>query len=365
MINHNSNKLLVLILALASVTLSHGPDCMHDALQTKPVTVPQVRVTPTKRTIPDTIYSQPMAFYTDYANVEDDDYSCYSVGDVIDYADDPSKSHTCEEEDILTSQGLRNIKDMMDIATELFGNTLSVLPIDGLNVKNDASAENRCDVKFSPVFDNLIPDVNFVIIVTARPISENSVLAYSTFCQEDDFKRPTVGVINFSPAKLRTGKLNFLSQVGVVTHELCHALGFSSSKFGAGGGFIEVNSDGTDYTDISPDDIKGTFNGPQGNSVTMITTDYVKLAARSHFDCDTLSGAELENDGATGAFTAHWEKRLFHNEFMTATETVIPIYSILTFALFEDMGWYKTYNTSYLSTLVWGRFMYSIPSLYY
>ena len=37
----------------------------------------------------------------------------------------------------------------------------------------------------------------------------------------------------------------------------------------------------------------------------------VQREARSHFGCDTLEGAEIENQGGSGTAGSHWEKRLF------------------------------------------------------
>ena len=37
----------------------------------------------------------------------------------------------------------------------------------------------------------------------------------------------------------------------------------------------------------------------------------VQREARSHFGCDTLEGAEIEDQGGSGTADSHWEKRLF------------------------------------------------------
>ncbi len=35
---------------------------------------------------------------------------------------------------------------------------------------------------------------------------------------------------------------------------------------------------------------------------------------RAHFNCSTLEGAYLENEGGPGSFGAHFERRVFFNE---------------------------------------------------
>jgi len=47
------------------------------------------------------------------------------------------------------------------------------------------------------------------------------------------------------------------------------------------------------------------------HTVEMFVTPRVMREARAHFGCDTLEGAELENQGEMGTRTTHWEKRLF------------------------------------------------------
>ena len=45
--------------------------------------------------------------------------------------------------------------------------------------------------------------------------------------------------------------------------------------------------------------------------VQVVVTPKVKEEVRKHYGCDTLSGAELEDQGEEGTALTHWEKRLF------------------------------------------------------
>lgn len=45
--------------------------------------------------------------------------------------------------------------------------------------------------------------------------------------------------------------------------------------------------------------------------VTSVVTPRVTSAVREHFQCNTLAGAELEDDGGDGTAGSHWEQRLF------------------------------------------------------
>ena len=45
--------------------------------------------------------------------------------------------------------------------------------------------------------------------------------------------------------------------------------------------------------------------------VQVVVTPKVREEVRKHYGCDTLSGAELEDQGEEGTALTHWEKRLF------------------------------------------------------
>ena len=83
-------------------------------------------------------------------------------------------------------------------------------------------------------------------------------------------------------------------------------------------------------------------------------TPRVVTEVRSHFNCTTLEGAEIENQGRMGQRQTHWEKRLYENEAMTGTFTHNPVFSRITLALMEDTGWYKA-NYDMAESLDWGR----------
>lgn len=45
--------------------------------------------------------------------------------------------------------------------------------------------------------------------------------------------------------------------------------------------------------------------------VQVVVTPRVREEVRKHYGCETLSGAELEDQGEEGTALTHWEKRLF------------------------------------------------------
>ena len=97
-----------------------------------------------------------------------------------------------------------------------------------------------------------------------------------------------------------------------------------------------------------------TRSGAMQHNVYMMVTPRVKEEAQRHFNCSTLEGAELENQGGEGTALAHWEKRLFENEAMTGVFTQNTVFSRVTLALMEDTGWYLV-NYEMADPLRWGR----------
>lgn len=50
----------------------------------------------------------------------------------------------------------------------------------------------------------------------------------------------------------------------------------------------------------------------------------------------------MEDDGGPGTKNAHFERRLLYNEVMTGSDMAGEfIFSIFTFKILEDSGWYR------------------------
>ncbi|KAK5983806.1 Leishmanolysin peptidase [Trichostrongylus colubriformis] len=97
-----------------------------------------------------------------------------------------------------------------------------------------------------------------------------------------------------------------------------------------------------------------TRRGAINHDVYMIVTPKVREEARKFFNCPTLEGAEIENQGGAGTRGAHWEKRVLENEAMTGVTTQVYAISRITFALFEDSGWYQM-DYDKADNMTWGK----------
>lgn len=201
-----------------------------------------------------------------------------------------------------------------------------------------------------------------------------NAVAYASYCQQEHaLDRPVAGFANICPNRLDTDPRHYPNLLSTVKHEIFHALGFSAGLFA-----FYRNENGVPYTPrekhgLPPYNEKyglyqwnskivkkverknwATRHGDITHQVQMIVTPRVKREVRRHFNCPSLEGAEIENQGGVGTEYTHWEKRLFENEAMTGTYTQNPVFSRITFALMEDTGWYKA-NYSLADELDWGK----------
>ncbi|KAL1503975.1 hypothetical protein AB1Y20_010391 [Prymnesium parvum] len=219
-------------------------------------------------------------------------------------------------------------------------------------------------------------DADIVLMISAVQTSSCSgnTLAYASTCQRDQFDRPILGDINFCPSALSTDPLVLPEQRATAIHEAFHALGFSRSSWA-----LFRYADGTPRTPRDadglvpftssyscPDGTVGDFRVPATNTITIgvergvtttrMVTPKVASVAKDIFGCDSLVGAELENQPTSSGscWGSHWEQRLMGNDVMAATTSHLAKFSALTLAAFEDSGWYEA-NYSMTDPVIWGR----------
>jgi len=243
----------------------------------------------------------------------------------------------------------------------LLASALSVLPVSGNLVLNAPFPDGSCfggSYWYSFVCCNSempashkttgVPSADFVLYVTARPTG-GSTLAWALTCQSDQYRRPTAGHANFSPSRISTAADDYALQLSTAWHEIVHALGFSSSKFG------DFRKPGDITQTESYSNIIKTFT-ERGKTVSKIVTPNVITKVREQYGCNDpwpAAGFELEDYGGSGTAGSHWEKRLGFNEVMTGTADPVSIYSAITYALLEDSGWYSV-DYSSAQPLPWG-----------
>lgn len=239
------------------------------------------------------------------------------------------------------------------------------------------SHDHRCRTDLSTDGPGVI-GAQFLLYVSANQTSrckKDQTIAYAAHCAQDlRTDRPIAGHANLCPSSISTDPKDLKALIATVKHELTHVLGFSVSLFAyyrdANGrpltprdpstGRIPINQE-TGFAQWSEATIKtierrgwSTGDGPINKTIHAVITPAVTQAVREHFNCSSLEGAELEDQGSDGTSITHWEKRLFENEAMTGTHTQNSVYSKLTLAILQDTGWYiPDYNRA--EQLEWGK----------
>lgn len=251
---------------------------------------------------------------------------------------------------------------------------LSVVPISGNLVISAAELDNRAycgDSEFTEVnpqhISQGVSGCDLMLYVSGTPSTrycDTSTLAVAVACNFDQFDRPIAGAINFC---LDTIKLNsdgtaspaiIQDNLDVAIHEAAHVLGMSSNSYRF---FWDPDTgeprtprpfsaqtatcvDGVSRTLILPDEnTMKFFLAENGQRYASIVTPKVRTVARNQFDCQSIAGAQLENQptGSNSCTGDHWDERLWYPESLSGViSPTTNILSPLTLALMEDTGWY-------------------------
>lgn len=110
-------------------------------------------------------------------------------------------------------------------------------------------------------------------------------------------------------------------------HYFTHLLGFS-------GTYIRNYFPGSPYI---------IQNDKFGIERHYITSKKVIETAKKYFNCDKITGVELDNKGIINGVSTHWEPRILLGDYMSSfgIEYEEQAISEITLSLLEDSGWYK------------------------
>ena len=179
---------------------------------------------------------------------------------------------------------------------------------------------------------------DFILVVTSdgsepecQSGNNGDLKAQGGFCATDEGTgRPVAGFVNVCPGGISTDVDQLGKQVDLVVHEVLHALVMEPSLW-------------SDFRDVEGQPVKTATDPATGRESRFLSTPRVTAFVREHFDCPTLLGAELEDEGGDGTQWSHFEESLFHGELMTgiAVGAGRSILSNLTLSLMEDSGWYQ------------------------
>ena len=198
-----------------------------------------------------------------------------------------------------------------------------ILKVERLDFKLKKYMFDNCVMKqYHPDLDETKGiEADLIIFPFFMTLKTSSFLAVSDYCVTDSTLRPIGGVIQIN-TNINTGKRNselFFTQVFM--HELAHIFGFI-------------------YDKLEPFFITRTING---KSRTLLASPKVIQTARRHFNCQTLEGVELEDNGSDESKLQHWESRIMNGDLMVSfVDRVDVTISEITLAFLEELGFYET-----------------------
>ena len=275
---------------------------------------------------------EPIRIVFNTENLADSSKYCSSMGESRPDFRTPSNSMVCGQDDILTQDKIDIITTrLMPAVVEIIQSYLKVNRVVG----DFPLTPNACGPSYK-MTSTASNNTDFYILISAGPVGNIDTVAYAAPCATDVQGRPIIGRINFNPYFLKWDALNPSANNDNLVHtahrEIAHSLGFTSTMFNQPG----VRADTT----------------VRGKSTKKIVTPTVVEVAKQYFNCSTIDGVELEDEGAAGSQWAHWDRRIVFEELMTSS--VGSRTSAFTLAFFKDLGYYDV-DMSHAAPLTFGR----------
>ena len=219
----------------------------------------------------------------------------------------------------MSDSDLQKAKDLIDETISEFSKFLKVQHED-VNLTGYANSIKRaCQVNnIASNYDTFLFDYDLMIFPSFDSSLDSSVLASATFClYDDETYHPYAGILLINPDISFSNTNTDIYMKTILLHEMTHILFFHPTIFKNIGIVKTVGS------------------------VSYITSSKALNKARQHFNCASLSGIQLENQGSTGSIGSHWDARYMLGDYMISTDYVDSVISDITLALFEDTGFYQ------------------------
>lgn len=254
---------------------------------------------------------------------------CTRVGDVR--SDFRRREINCTKDNILTAEKKELLLNfIIPNAVKMHTDRLLVQPVVG-NLVLPRFYNLFCNEFTVPSSHRKtgVPGADMVLYAAAGPMI--GAAAWAAPCSAFDAGRPLVGVFNYDPKHIVKGDKN----VRVGAHEIAHALGFGIEQMKYSKMVIVANV------------------GRGKKPVSVVNSPKTLEKARAHYRCQSISGMELEDEGEYGTVGSHWERRNARDELMAGISEA-TLYTSLTMAAFEDMGFYRA-NWGNEEVMNWGR----------
>lgn len=331
--NKNKNSMLLLLLVLERFR------CDHDKISQILVNSTPVFLPSTRRLKEET--KKPIDIEYDFYfldHPDQDQWACKTAGQVVTTS---SGTHTCAQEDIITTEKLEIVKQTLNNVKKWYKETLNVTKHGQFNVHTDHENNGY------PVKPNgNTGDSDLYLAVYQRPYGDDIILAsalsFEFYSNDNTELRPQVGAININFKKLpsKAQDVDSLTRDFFQTcvHETIHALGFSEHLYGK---WIDRRTKmpyGYPITQIESTKYPGkTFSLIQTPKLQELVKDKFGI---TKFDETPDAGVELEDGGGGGTAGTHFEARTYFTELMCGITFGIGIISQFSLGLLHDTGWY-------------------------
>ena len=223
----------------------------------------------------------------------------------------------------ISDSTIEQVKQLIDETCNEFSKILEVVPIGTQLSIGEDDIKYSCDVdNIGGGYQSYFLFSDLVIFPTFDSTLATNVLAAAGMCMYlTESIRPIYGVLLINPNLSFSKRNTNLYMKNLFFHELTHVLVFSPELFSSLGMMTTRIFD--------------------GSFVSFINSPKVLTTARQHFNCASLNGVPLENQGGSGSAGSHWEARYLLGDYMISSDYFDNVISDITLALFEDSGIYK------------------------
>ena len=223
----------------------------------------------------------------------------------------------------ISSDVVDKTKELIDETCKDFSKFLSVVPIASKSQLTENEIKSYCEIdNIGNDFQNYFLFNDLVVFPYFDSTLGSSTLAAAAMCiYLSSNYRPIYGVVAINPNLSFNKKNTDLYMKNLFLHEFTHILVFTPDLFSSLGMMTTRIFD--------------------GSFVSFVNSPKVLTVARQHFNCTSLNGVPLENQGSTGSVGAHWEARYMLGDYMISSDYCDNVMSDITLALFEDSGLYK------------------------
>ena len=209
---------------------------------------------------------------------------------------------------------IKNAKKLMNEVASEFKKFLKMRRYNFKFTKPLEDIKEFCSIKESEeIPENFFITKDIIIYPLIKQLDGNG-LAESSCCVNQNDIIPRIGFIRFDPDTLLSNEGDNHLKI-IIFHEMTHFLIFH------------------------PDILKSLgFLNSEGNKVN--STKALSMA-KKHFNCDSLDGIPLENEGGSGSALSHWEASYMFGDYMVSDVNDDAQISDITLALFDDADFYE------------------------